>query len=341
MPIVDRLSLTMSQSGSAGQGGPRGTWPTSATPCAPRSKSPDAIRPPTTSTSAPGDRRSREAEGRESRRVRRAPTARVVQWIWPSPWSQVQSSRQALSPLEDVPVSFDSSPIVTSIAAPARKPVITAFERNRAIQPSRNSASSRKRTPVTMVIAATSWAASCASEPGCEDGAARHRGERGARPGRDLTRGAEERVDDRAGRRRVQAVLQGHARDAGVAEVLRHDQSGDGNAGHQVAPQPAAVVPGEPLRDRQHPAEPLGRPVARVPELTSRRGRGRLCAECGDGGVDRREEVGRVDGAGELVALDLLSDRVLHLGEHERDAVGVELMRRAPRACRRPSCRRR
>ena len=46
--------------------------------------------------------------------------------------------------------------MMTSIAAPARKPVITAFERNRAIQPRRSSAISRNSAPVTSVIAATS-----------------------------------------------------------------------------------------------------------------------------------------------------------------------------------------
>ena len=59
-------------------------------------------------------------------------------------------------------MSLGSSPIVTSTAAPARKPVITALERNRAIQPSRNSAISRNSAPLTSVIAATSCAA-CAS----------------------------------------------------------------------------------------------------------------------------------------------------------------------------------
>jgi sulfate permease, SulP family len=44
-------------------------------------------------------------------------------------------------------------------AARARNPVTTALERNCAIQPSFNSASRRKRTPVTSVIAATSCAA--------------------------------------------------------------------------------------------------------------------------------------------------------------------------------------
>ncbi len=59
-----------------------------------------------------------------------------------------------------MPVSFGSSPITTSTAAPARKPVTTARERNRAIQPMRSSASRRKSAPVTSVIAATSSAAS-------------------------------------------------------------------------------------------------------------------------------------------------------------------------------------
>ena len=79
--------------------------------------------------------------------------------------SHEPSSRQALSPSADVPVSFGSSPITTSIAAPARKPVITALERNRAIHPRRSSAIKRNSAPVTSVIAATSSAACWAPTP--------------------------------------------------------------------------------------------------------------------------------------------------------------------------------
>ena len=75
------------------------------------------------------------------------------------------SSRQAFTPSADVPVSFGSSPITTSTAAPARKPVITGLERNRAIHPIRNTASSRNSTPATSVIAATSSAASLPPTP--------------------------------------------------------------------------------------------------------------------------------------------------------------------------------
>ena len=44
----------------------------------------------------------------------------------------------------------------------------------------------------------------------------------------------------------------------------------------------------------------------------------------GDGLVEGREEVVRVDGAGQLVALDLLAHRVLHLGEDQRDPALVQ-----------------
>ena len=108
---------------------------------------------------------------------------------------------------------------------------------------------------MAIAIAATSSAASLAREPGHDDRAAGHRGERGARPGRDLARRAEERVDDRAGGGGVEPVLQRHAGDAGVAEVLRHDQRGDRDPGREVAPQPAAVVARQPLHHRQDPGE--------------------------------------------------------------------------------------
>jgi hypothetical protein len=50
--------------------------------------------------------------------------------------------------------------MVTSMAAPNRKPVMTAFERKFEIQPIFNTAMSKKSRPVIMVIAATSSTAS-------------------------------------------------------------------------------------------------------------------------------------------------------------------------------------
>ena len=54
MTIVGRFCDTSSIDGTCGSGRPRGTGPTNATPCAPRSNTTEAIRPPTTRTSAPG-----------------------------------------------------------------------------------------------------------------------------------------------------------------------------------------------------------------------------------------------------------------------------------------------
>ena len=92
-------------------------------------------------------------------------TSSVVPCTSATDCSQDPSSRQALSPSASVPVSFGSSPITTSIAAPARKPVITAFDRNCAIQPRRKIASARNNSPVTRAIAATSCAASAPASP--------------------------------------------------------------------------------------------------------------------------------------------------------------------------------
>ncbi len=62
--------------------------------------------------------------------------------------------------MASVPVSLGSSPITTSIAAPKRNPVTTARERNCAIHPILNTASSRKKAPDTRVIPATNDATS-------------------------------------------------------------------------------------------------------------------------------------------------------------------------------------
>ena len=62
----------------------------------------------------------------------------------------------------DDPVSFGSSPITTSIAAPNRNPVMTALERNRDTHPILNTARRTNSTPAISVTAATSSGASSA-----------------------------------------------------------------------------------------------------------------------------------------------------------------------------------
>ena len=90
-----------------------------------------------------------------------APTITVARSASPRVRNHEPSSRSGFVPETSVPVSFGSSPITTSMAAPNRKPVTTARERNCAIHPMRSSASRRYRAPETSVIsatkAATSW----------------------------------------------------------------------------------------------------------------------------------------------------------------------------------------
>ena len=82
-----------------------------------------------TSTSAPGTAGARNRSARITASATK-PTSTVVPCTSPSEPSHVPNSRQALSPSDDVPVSFGSSPTTTSTAAPARKPVTTAFDKN-------------------------------------------------------------------------------------------------------------------------------------------------------------------------------------------------------------------
>ena len=62
-----------------------------------------------------------------------------------------------------VPVSFGSSPITTSIAAPNRNPVTTARDRNWAIHPIFATARTRKKIPESRVTPATNAATSASS----------------------------------------------------------------------------------------------------------------------------------------------------------------------------------
>ena len=119
-----------------------------------------------------------------------------------------------------------------------------------------------------------------ALDPRDEHGAAGDGGQRRARPRRDVARRAEQRVDDRAGRRGVQPVLHRDARDAGVAQVLRHDHRRHGDPGEHVAAERAAVVARQPVHDGGDATDPAGgRAIAAVhggdPPRPARRSRRR------------------------------------------------------------------
>jgi hypothetical protein len=162
--MVAKWSVNTSIPGSSGDGMPRGTSPTVDTPRSARSNRFDASSPPTTRTRAPG---IFGATYRSTRIVARAmaPTRSVVPWVSPTVSIQLSNFCQLFSPDASVPVSFGSSPTTTSIAAPNRKPVITALDRNRETQPILRRASRTKKAPAINVIAATSAGASSSGSP--------------------------------------------------------------------------------------------------------------------------------------------------------------------------------
>ena len=241
MTTVGKFCDTSSSDGTCGRGRPRGTGPTSATPRAPRSKMTEPTRPPTTSTRAPGTFGSAKRSPRMTASAT-SPTSSVVRLRSPRPRAHDANSCHAFTPSDEVPVSLGSSPITTSMAAPARKPVTTARDRKLASQPSLRTATSRNRAPVTIAIAATSCAASSPASPVTRTAppATAASDELGpVEMCRDVQKIA---VDDRRGGRRVQPVLDRDAGDAGVSEVLRNDHRRDGDARDQVAAEPSAVV---------------------------------------------------------------------------------------------------
>ena len=249
MTMAGRFCDTSSSDGTCGSGRPRGTGPTSATPCAPRSNRTEPTRPPTTRTSAPGILGSANRSPRMTARAT-SPTSSVAGLRSPRPRTHDANSCQAFTPSAEVPVSLGSSPMTTSMAAPARNPVTTARERKLASQPSLRMATSRNRAPVAIAIAATSCAASLPLEAGHQDRAAGDGRERRAWAGRDVSRRAEQAVDDRGRGGGVEPVLHRDAGDACVAEVLGHDHRGDRDARDQVAAEPLAVVRPRPVEDR-------------------------------------------------------------------------------------------
>ena len=247
-----------SSAGSVGAGRPRGTWPTSATPCAPRSKS--ARREQAADDEHERARHARREEAQaEDHRERDQPDeqrrpADVAERPDPRgelPPGVVAVGRRAgqLRQLADDDVDRGSR------RGSRSRPPWRGTARS---SPGASSASSRNSAPVTSVIAATSSAASAPPTPGEQHRAARDRGQRRARPRRDVPRRAEQRVDDRAGRGRVQPVLHRHARDARVAEVLRHDHRRDRDPREHVAAEQRAVVARQPVHDRQQPTQTTG-----------------------------------------------------------------------------------
>ena len=227
-----------------------------ARPRAPRGRKRSRRARPRRPGPAPPAPTARRSAARGSRASAAAPTSSVAQWISPSEPSHDASSRHAFSPSASVPVSFGSSPITTSIAAPARNPVIDRLREEPRDPAEPQEREHEEQQPGDQRDRGDELAGLVARDPRDEHGAAGDRGQRRARPGGDLARRAEERVDDRARRRGVQAVLQRDARDPRVAEVLGHDQRGHGDTGGHVAAQPGAVVRGSHRRIGITPAMP-------------------------------------------------------------------------------------
>ena len=89
-----------------------------------------------------------------------APTSTVARLASLSVPNHERSSWIGFEPVTSVPVSLESSPMTTSMAAPNRNPVTTARDRNCAIQPILNKAKRRNAAPETSVIMATKDATS-------------------------------------------------------------------------------------------------------------------------------------------------------------------------------------
>ena len=117
-----------------------------ATPRSARSNNAEASSPPTTRTSAPGTRGRDEPQPEDHGQrddARPRASSRAVSSEAAEPARRASAS--CSSPSASVPVSLASSPIVVSMPAPNRNPVITAFDRNCEIQPILKTASSRKK----------------------------------------------------------------------------------------------------------------------------------------------------------------------------------------------------
>jgi len=93
----------------------------------------------------------------------------------------------------------------------------------------------------------------------CADGRRRHERGGGLRADGELTGGPDEDVDAERSEDGPQPRHGGQARDLGVGHHLRHEVGGDGEAGHDVTPEPGALVVGEHVKARK-----VSRPTGRL-----------------------------------------------------------------------------
>ena len=79
----------------------------------------------------------------------------------------------------------------------------------------------------------------------------------------------EDGIEDRTGRGCIEAVLQWDAGDAGIPEVLRNDQGGNGDPRGEIPAEPRAIVGAEPADDGQPSPRILSASFFHVPSHES------------------------------------------------------------------------
>jgi hypothetical protein len=85
---------------------------------------------------------------------------------------------------------------------------------------------------------------------------------RGHRPGHQMARAAERRVEQQRSRRRVETDDRRDAGDRGVGERLGNEYRPYRQAGEEVAAQPAAFIARRPAEDRDRPPDGAAGPAA-------------------------------------------------------------------------------
>ena len=221
--------------------------------------------PSATATSEPGTpgakRRSARITASES-----APTSRIAPWVSPRCASTCHSCwKKSPVPLP-IPSSFGTCPIRIVSASPTMKPFSTGSEMKFARKPSRSTPASSAARPVVIASAAViATKRSLPTRHELGDGRRRQRRGRRHRPGHELARAAERRVQDQRAGRRVQADDRRDAGDRGVGERLGNEHRPDGQPGDQVAAQPRALVAAQGGEEPAH-APSLNRQADRRPE---------------------------------------------------------------------------
>ena len=210
--------------------------------------------PISTATREPGTSGSQRRSPRTTTRLAR-PTTRVAPLVSPS-WEIRSAICSKKSPLPfGTPNSFGSCPAMIVSASPTMKPFSTGSEMNDGEEAQPQQPGQHAQDPGDDRQGRGQGDVVVGARLGVDGDDARRQGRGGRHRGHhQVTRGAEDGVQDERGYGGVQTHHRGHARDGRVGEGLRHQDGPHREPGQQVRPQPRGSVVAERGEQKRLPS---------------------------------------------------------------------------------------